>query len=153
MVMMSLRWGRKKMDNRDKSSTEREVKRSPDGTYAKGTYPATGFHTNPERRHNGSWHKEDTPRYKIECLMKMSDDELKKVRMDENKQSFERAYANIILLMRSATDIEEAAKASKALNEMIHEVYGKMPEMQITVEADDETKEEASKIIRGFALP
>ena len=26
-------------------------------------------------------------------------------------------------------------------------------EMQITVEADDETKEEASKIIRGFALP
>ena len=33
------------------------------------------------------------------------------------------------------------------------EVYGKMPEMQITVEADDETKEEASKIIRGFALP
>lgn len=108
---------------------------------------------NGNPRHNGSWHKEDTPRYKIECLMKMSDDELDKVRMDENKQSFERAYANIILLMRSATDIEEAAKASKALNEMIHEVYGKMPEMQITVEADDETKEEASKIIRGFALP
>ena len=108
---------------------------------------------NGNPRHNGSWHKEDTPRYKIECLMKMSDDELDKVRMDEDKQSFERAYANIILLMRSATDIEEAAKASKALNEMIHEVYGKMPEMQITVEADDETKEEASKIIRGFALP
>lgn len=108
---------------------------------------------NGNPRHNGSWHKEDTPRYKIECLMKMSDDELDKVRMDEKKQSFERAYANIILLMRSATDIEEAAKASKALNEMIHEVYGKMPEMQITVEADDDTKEEASKIIRGFALP
>ena len=108
---------------------------------------------NGNPRHNGSWHKEDTPRYKIECLMKMSDDELEKVRMDKDKQSFERAYANIILLMRSATDIEEAAKASKALNEMIHEVYGKMPEMQITVEADDETKEGASKIIRGFALP
>ena len=108
---------------------------------------------NGNPRHNGSWHKEDTPRYKIECLMKMSDDELDKVRMDNERQSFERAYANIILLMRSATDIEEAAKASKALNEMIHEVYGKMPEMQITVEADDETKEEASKIIRGFALP
>ena len=43
--------------NRDTTSTEQEVKRNPDGTYAKGTYPATGFHTNPERRHNGSWHK------------------------------------------------------------------------------------------------
>lgn len=108
---------------------------------------------NGNPRHNGSWHKEDTPRYKIECLMKMSDEELEKVRRDEGKQSFERAYANIILLMRSATDIEEASKAAKALNDMIHEVYGKMPEMQITVEADDDAKEEANKIIRGFCLP
>lgn len=108
---------------------------------------------NGNPRHNGSWHKEDTPRYKIECLMKMSDEELEKVRRDEEKQSFERAYANIILLMRSATDIEEASKAAKALNDMIHEVYGKMPEMQITVEADDDAKEEANKIIRGFCLP
>lgn len=41
----------------------------------------------------------------------------------------------------------------KEIKEMVQEVYGKMPEMQITVEADDDTKEEASKIIRGFALP
>lgn len=108
---------------------------------------------NGNPRHNGSWHKEDTPRYKIECLMKMSDEELEEVKTDKKKQSFERAYANIILLMRNATDIEEAAKASKALNEMIHEVYGKMPEMQITVEADEDAKEEANKIIRGFCLP
>ena len=61
------------MENRDKTSREQEVKRNPDGTYAKGTYPATGFHTNPERRHNGSWHKEDTPRYWLETMMKMKE--------------------------------------------------------------------------------
>lgn len=108
---------------------------------------------NGNPRHNGSWHKEDTPRYKIEQMMKMSDKELSDIRADENKQSFERSYANILLLMRTATDVDEAAKASKALNEVIHEVYGKMPEMQITVEADKDTQEEANKIIRGFALP
>jgi hypothetical protein len=36
---------------------------------------------------------------------------------------------------------------------MIQEVYGKMPEMQINVEADEDTSEEANKFIRGFALP
>jgi hypothetical protein len=129
---------------------------------AKGVSPISGVAPPKNRqfgqpegnpRHNGSWHKEDTPRFKIEQMMKASDEELEKIRADEKKSSFERAYANNILLMRSATDIEEAAKSSKAINDIIHEVYGKMPEMQITVEADDDTKEEASKIIRGFALP
>lgn len=141
------------MSNRDEHDTKQTLKFDENGKFAKGTGVPAGFDKHPENRHNGSWHKEDTPRYKIECLMKMSDDELDRVVKDKDRQSFERSYANIILLMRSATDIEEAAKASKALNEMIHEVYGKMPEMQITVEADDDTKEEASKIIRGFALP
>ena len=147
----------KKKSNSDSSCREQQGKegiiRNSDGTFAKGSISPGGFQNHPEHRHNGSWHKENTPRYKIECLMDMSDDELARIREDGSKTSFERAYANNILLMRSATDIEEAAKASKALNEMIQEVYGKMPEMQITVEADDETKEEASKIIRGFALP
>jgi len=130
------------MDNRDKASTEREVKRNPDGTYAKGTYPATGFHTNPERRHNGSWHKENTPRYWLETMMKMEEDELMAIWNDTKNPLFKRKIARCI----KDGDWKE-------LKEMIQEVYGKMPEMQITVEADDETKEEASKIIRGFALP
>ena len=141
------------MSNRDKNDTEQPLKFDKNGKFAKGTGSPAGFNKHPENRHNGSWHKEDTPRFKIEQMMKMSDDELAKVRADEKKSAFERAYANNLLLMRSATDIEEAAKSSKAINDIIHEVYGKMPEMQITVEADEETKEEASKIIRGFALP
>lgn len=130
------------MDNREETSTEQEVKRNPDGTFAKGTYPATGFHTNPERRHNGSWHKEDTPRYWLETMMKMEEDELMGIWNDTRNPLFKRKIARCI---RDGD--------WKELKEMIQEVYGKMPEMQITVEADDETKEEASKIIRGFALP
>lgn len=130
------------MDNRDKASTEQGVKRNPDGTYAKGTYPATGFHTNPERRHNGSWHKENTPRYWLETMMVMDEDELQDIWNDTKNSLFKRKIAKCI------KDGEW-----KEIKEMIQEVYGKMPEMKITVEADEETKEEASKIIRGFALP
>jgi hypothetical protein len=128
--------------NRDETSTEQEVKRNPDGTYAKGTYPATGFHTNPERRHNGSWHKEDTPRYWLESMMKMGETELQKIYDDEKSPLFKRKMAKCI------KDGEW-----KEMKEMIQEVYGKMPEMTIVAEADEETKEEASKIIRGFCLP
>ena len=128
--------------NRDETSTEQEVKRNPDGTYAKGTYPATGFHTNPERRHNGSWHKEDTPRYWLESMMKMGETELQKIYDDEKTPLFKRKMAKCI------KDGEW-----KEMKEMIQEVYGKMPEMTIVAEADEETKEEASKIIRGFCLP
>lgn len=141
------------MSNGDKDDTKQTLKFDKNGKFAKGTGVPAGFNKHPENRHNGSWHKPDTPRYKIERLMEMSDEELEKVRADGHRTSFERAYANNILLMRSATDIDEASKSSKALNDIIHEVYGKMPEMQITVEADDDTKDEANKIIRGFALP
>ena len=129
------------MENRDKTSTGQEVKRNPDGTYAKGTYPATGFHTNPERRHNGSWHKEDTPRYWLETMMKMDSDELNAI-INGKEPVFKKNMAQCII-----------KGEWKELKEMIQEVYGKMPEMQITVEADEDTSEEANRIIRGFALP
>lgn len=116
--------------------------RNPDGTFAQGNKPVTGFHTNPERRHNGSWHKEDTPRYWLETMIKMSEEELTAIWNNTANPLFKRKIAKCI----KDGDWKE-------LKEMIQEVYGKMPEMQITVEADDETKEEANKIIRGFALP
>ena len=120
---------------------KQEVKRNPDGTYAKGTYPATGFHTNPERRHNGSWHKEDTPRYWLETMMKMGSKELNEI-IEGDGPVFKKNMAQCII-----------KGEWKELKEMIQEVYGKMPEMQITVEADEDTQEEANRIIRGFALP
>ena len=94
---------------------------------------------NPQ--HNGSWHKENTPRYWLEEMMKMDSDELNAI-INGKEPVFKKNMAQCII-----------KGEWKELKEMIQEVYGKMPEMQITVEADDETKEEASKIIRGFALP
>ena len=138
-------------NNRDKNPTEQggEYKVGPGHPPLETRFG--GPRANP--RHNGSWHKEDTPRYKMEQIMKMSDEELEKIRENKKKTTFERSFANVLYLSRTATDVEEASKALKMLNDMVHEVYGKMPEMQVTVEADEETKEEASKIIRGFALP
>ena len=130
------------MDNRDKNDTKQSLKFDENGKFAKGTGVPAGFNIHPENRHNGSWHKQDTPRFWLETMMKMSEGELIKIYDDESQPFFKRKLARCI------RDGEW-----KEIKEMVQEVYGKMPEMQITVEADDETKEEASKIIRGFALP
>ena len=141
------------MENRDKPATEQEVKRNPDGTYAKGTYPATGFHTNPERRHNGSWHKEDTLRYKMETIAKMDPEQLEGILHNKKATAAEQAMANCLLIAKTATDVKEASVAFNMLAEMTEQVYGKMPTVNVNVEGSEEVQEEADKIIRGFALP
>lgn len=93
------------------------------------------------KRHNGSWHKEDTPRYWLETMMNMSEEELEAI-INGNEPYFKKKIAGCI-----------KNGEWKEIKEMIQEVYGKMPEMQITMEADEDTKDEASKIIRGFCLP
>ena len=129
------------MSNRDNHDTEQSLKFDENGKFAKGTGVPAGFNVHPENRHNGSWHKEDTPRYWLETMMKMDSDGLNAI-INGKEPVFKKNMAQCII-----------KGEWKELKEMIQEVYGKMPEMQITVEADDETKEEASKIIRGFALP
>lgn len=130
------------MDNREENDRKQSLKFDENGRFAKGTGVPAGFNVHPENRHNGSWHKENTPRYWLETMMKMSETELQKIYDDEKQPFFKRKLAKCI------KDGEW-----REIKEMVQEVYGKMPEMQITVEADDETKEEASKIIRGFCLP
>lgn len=131
------------MSSSNKPTTDQEgVKRNPDGTYAKGSYPQTGFHTNPERRNNGSWHKEDTPRYWLETMMKMDEAELKAMYDDTSNSFFKRKIAKCL------KDGEW-----QEIKEMIQEVYGKMPVVNVNLEGSEETKEDVDKIIRGFALP
>lgn len=108
---------------------------------------------NGNPRHSGSWHKEDTPRYKMETIMKMSDEELLAVKDAKDKMTFEKSFANILYLCKTATNIDEASKCMVTLGRMIDQVYGQMPQVQVSVEADEETQEEANKFIRGFALP
>jgi hypothetical protein len=88
----------------------------------------------------------------MEVMMKMSDKELEEAREDENRTTFERSFANVLYLSRTATDIEEAQKCMIILEKMVNQVYGQMPTVQITAEADKDTEDEANKFIRGFAL-
>jgi hypothetical protein len=75
-------------------------------------------------------------------MMKMGEKELQAIYDSENEPFFKRKLAQCI-----------KNGEWKEIKEMIQEVYGKMPEMQINVEADEDTSEEANKFIRGFALP
>ncbi len=68
---------------------------------------------NGNPRHNGSWKKEDTPRYKIEQMMKFSEAELVAVAGDKKAPYFERKLATAI------------NKASwREIESMINQVYG-----------------------------
>lgn len=136
-------------ENRDKTPTQQ-------GDYEVGNKkpPKNRQFGQPEGnpRHNGSWHKEDTPRFKMENIMRMEDEELLKVK-EKGKTTFERAFANVLYLSRTATDVEEAQKCMAILEKMVNQVYGPMPQVQVSVEADEQSAEEANKIIRGFCLP
>lgn len=127
--------------------------RNPDGTFAVGNKPKNGLDKNPQNRHNGSWHKENTTRYKMERIISMSDGELQKTIEDPNATAFEKGFANVILLSRDAEDIQDAEAVMRIYDKVNNQVYGPMPQVNINAEADKETAEEASKFIRGFALP
>lgn len=87
------------------------------GKFAKGNKPPTGFHTNPERRNPGGWRKSDTPRFKLEQMMKLGEDELRKVAESKDAPLFERKLA---IAIRKGEWRE--------IKEMIQEVYGKPKE-------------------------
>lgn len=65
------------------------------------------------RRHNGAWKKEDTPRFKLEQMMKLSEAELDVIIADTEQPLFERKLA-------------DALKAGKwkEFESMIVQVYG-----------------------------
>ena len=83
------------------------------GKFAKGNTPPAGFNKHPENRHNGAWKKEDTPRFKLEQMMKLSEPDLRKVAEDKDAPLFERKLATAI-----------AKGQWREIKEMIQEVYG-----------------------------
>lgn len=72
-----------------------------------------GFGDHPENRNPGSWKKSDTPRFKLEQMMKLSEQDLKAVADDKTAPYFERKLAGAI------------NKADwKVIREMTDQVYG-----------------------------
>jgi hypothetical protein len=89
------------------SNTNKTSKQVPNPT-GKG-----GFQDHPELRSNGSWKKQDTPRFKLEQMMKLSENELVIVTRDKNAPQFERKLAICLL-----------DGDWRVIKEMISEVYG-----------------------------
>jgi hypothetical protein len=87
------------------------------GKFAKGNTPPAGFNANPQNRHNGAWKKEDTPRYKLEQMMKLPEPDLRKIAEDKEAPLFERKLATSL-----------AKGQWREIKEMIQEVYGKPKE-------------------------
>lgn len=82
---------------------------------------------NGNKRHNGAWRKEDTPRYKLEQMLKLSESELREVLDDKDAPLFERRLAKSILT-------ENEFRTSEA---MINQVYGAPKQVQETkIEAE-----------------
>lgn len=72
---------------------------------------------NGNPRHNGSWKKESTPRYKLEQMMKLSEPDLRKIAENKEAPLFERKLATAI-----------AKGQWREIKEMIEQVYGKAKE-------------------------
>ena len=72
-----------------------------------------GFRDNPQNRSTGHWKKEDTPRFKLEQMMKLDEEALLALAKDKSAPYFERMLAVAI-----------ADKNWKTTKEIIHEVYG-----------------------------
>lgn len=125
-------------DNRGETAVEQAVDgRDKRGRFAPGNTPTTGFHTNPERRSDGSWKKEDTARYKLEQMMTLTNDKLSSLIENDNTPLFERKLAQAIV-----------DGSWPVLRDMMNEVYGKPKE---SIELSSQTQDPF--IIRGFVLP
>lgn len=105
----------------------------------------------------GHWKKEDTPRFKLEKMMKLTSDELYAVLRDEDAPEFERAIADIIIAVRKdANDAGTPIPAHQrfqALEKMINQVYGSPAQTQVTVDAGSMEEKEKSGFIKGVFIP
>ena len=105
----------------------------------------------------GHWKKEDTPRYKLEKMITLKDDELQAIQNDPDAPSFEKAIASIILQAKDDTDASGTPRAAalrfQAIEKMINQVYGSPAQTQVTVDAGSMEEKEKSGFIKGVFIP
>ena len=104
-----------------------------------------GFGDNPQNRNPGGWVKSDTPRFKLEQMMKLGSADLQDVVDNPQSPVFETKLAQAIL-----------DGQWREIKEMIQEVYGK-PKESVDVTTQGEsinpyaalTTEELRKLAKG----
>lgn len=90
---------------------------------------------NGNPRHNGAWKKEDTPRFKLEQMMKLPEEDLRKVAEDKDAPYFERKLATAL-----------AKGQWREIKEMIEQVYGK-PQQSIDMTSNGETMGKSVEVV------
>ena len=137
------------------SDTQDSGKR--DYVVGKGKPPKNRQFGQPDgnKRGNGFWKKEATPRFKLERMITMSDSELESIINDPDAPTFEKAMADIIIQAKSDCDKEGVKRPAqmrfKAISDMIDQIYGKPAQTTVNVDAGDH--EEAKAFIRGVFIP
>lgn len=114
--------------------------RDGSGRFAIGNKPTVGFHTNPERRSDGRWRKEDSITYQYRRMLAMTDDELEAFIPETQAQKIAK-----MRIMRAARDDDKSLAETK---EITDRTEGKARQ-DIGIETD----EKAVPIIRGFVIP
>ena len=115
--------------------------RDENGRFVAGNTPSTGFHTNPERRNNGKWDKDESISYWYNKLLRMPNDEFDNFIPANSTQRI--AHARII--NACGTD-EQALRATK---EITDRTEGRARQgIDMNVEQDN-----TEHIIRGFVIP
>jgi hypothetical protein len=114
--------------------------RDGSGRFAIGNKPTVGFHTNPERRSDGRWRKEDSVTYQYRRMLAMTDDELEAFIPETQAQKIAK-----MRIMRAVRDDDSSLAETK---EITDRTEGKARQ-NIGIE----TGEKAVPIIRGFVIP
>lgn len=95
-----------------------------------------GFQERPDDiNRSGHWKKEDTPRFKLEKMMSLTEEELEVIVKDKNASYFERTIAFAM-----------SQKDWKTIREMMHEVYG-TPKQSVDVTSGGDKIQTVVRII------
>ena len=103
----------------DQATKNRERRPSP----INGQVLPEGFEKHPERRNPGGWKKEDTARYKLEQMIKLTEEDLIAIGNDPKAPLFERRIARSLV----------REKDWKITESMLNQVYGQ-PKTRLEVE-------------------
>lgn len=126
------------------TATKQAVKvRDSRGRFTFGNVPKTGFHTNPERRSNGSWKKERTMRGKLEALLDVTVDELLEQIENNRIDNLEKKLGDVAVSerLRNIFRIEDDGKVkviSKEFDKLMLFIYGRKVDYGENIKPSDD---------------
>jgi len=140
-------------DNSSDTATKQAVNGHDErGRFAVGNTPRTGFHTNPERRSNGSWSKEKTVRSKLEALLNTMSlgefkEQLERNRTDDSEKLGDALLSGLLDSVTVRDNGNFSVDFDKTIR-LLEFIYGRKTESDTTIHDDG-----ATPLIKGFVIP